>query len=76
MNERGGKDELDRAIDDLREGRRRRALAADATWRATVDQRLSSMEDAIADLRTRVNSMLALLAAAVVGQVALRLLGH
>ena len=76
MNERAGRDDLDRAMDDLRDRRRRRQLTADATWRATVDQRLSSVEDAIADLRTRVNSVLALIAAAVIGQIALRLLGH
>lgn len=76
MSERASQDELDRAIDELRDHRRRRRVTADATWRATVDQRLSGVEDAIADLRTRVNSVLALIAAAVIGQVALRLLGH
>ncbi len=49
---------------------------ADAVWRATVDQRLSGVEDAIGDLRTRVNSVLALIGAAVIGQVALRFFGH
>ena len=56
--------------------RSRRPDAVPAAWRATVDQRLAGLEDAIADLRTRVNSVIGLIAAAVVGQVLLRLLGH
>jgi hypothetical protein len=50
--------------------------ATDAAWRARVEERLSGVEDAIGDLRTRVNSVLALIGAAVVGQVALRFFGH
>jgi hypothetical protein len=53
-----------------------RAELAPGVWRATVDQRLTGLEDAIDDLRTRVNSVLGLIAAAVIGQVLLRLLGH
>jgi len=49
---------------------------ADAVWRATVDQRLTGVEDAIGDLRTRVNSVLALIGAAVIGQALLRFFGH
>jgi hypothetical protein len=69
-------DPIDRAMHEIQTRRRRSAAYADATWRATVDQRLRAVEDAIADLRTRVNSVLALIAAAVIGQIALRLLGH
>jgi hypothetical protein len=59
---------------DRRNGARR--SGGDAVWRARVDQRLSGVEDAICDLRTRVNSVLALIGAAVVGQIALRFFGH
>jgi hypothetical protein len=55
---------------------RARSSRAELAWRATVDQRLEGVEDAIADLRTRVNSVLALIGAAVIGQVALRFFGH
>ncbi len=58
------------------ESSRARRTGADAVWRATVDQRLAGVEDAIGDLRTRVNSVLALIGAAVVGQIALRFFGH
>jgi hypothetical protein len=56
--------------------RLRHVEAEQASWRATVDQRLAGLEDAIGDLRTRVNSLIGLIAAAVLGQVLLRLLGH
>jgi hypothetical protein len=55
---------------------RPRSSRAELAWRATVDQRLEGVEDSIADLRTRVNSVLALIGAAVIGQVALRFFGH
>lgn len=55
---------------------RPRRSPAELAWRATVDQRLEGMEDAIADLRTRINSVLALIGAAVIGQIALRFFGH
>jgi hypothetical protein len=71
-----GEDDVARALEDLREQRRRRGAADDARWRATVEQRLAGLEDSIGDLRVRVNSVLALLAAAIAGQVILRLLGH
>jgi hypothetical protein len=64
----------DSAVTDERRGRH--ADATQASWRATVDQRLTGLEDAIGDLRTRVNSVIGLIAAAVVGQVLLRLIGH
>jgi hypothetical protein len=54
----------------------RRRSGVDTAWRATVDQRLTGVEDAIADLRTRVNSVLALIGAAMIGQLALRFFGH
>ncbi len=56
--------------------RRDGARRSDTAWRARVDQRLAGVEDAIGDLRTRVNSVLALIGAAVVGQIALRFFGH
>jgi hypothetical protein len=69
-------DPIDRALHEIQARRSRSAAYADASWRAAVDERLRAVEDAIADLRTRVNSVLALIAAAVIGQIALRLLGH
>ena len=59
-----------------RRGRAGGPRSQDAVWRATVDQRLEGVEDAIGDLRTRVNSVLALIGAAVAGQIALRFFGH
>jgi hypothetical protein len=55
---------------------RPRRSQPETAWRATVDQRLENVEDAISDLRTRVNSVLALIGAAVIGQIALRFFGH
>jgi hypothetical protein len=69
-------DPIERAIHEIQVHRRRSAVYANASWRAAVDERLRAVEDAIADLRTRINSVLALIAAAVIGQIALRLLGH
>jgi len=75
MDERSSNNQLERAAPQRRHPRRV-GTAADGPWRATVDQRLAGLEDAIGDLRTRVNSVIGLIAAAVIGQVLLRLLGH
>jgi hypothetical protein len=70
------RDEIGRAIAEVRETRRRRTALADAAWRAGVDEHLRGIDDAIADLRLRVNGVFALLAAAVAGSIILRLFGH
>jgi len=75
MNQRRSNNQLERAAPERRRPRQA-GTATDAPWRATVDQRLAGLEDAIGDLRTRVNSVIGLIAAAVIGQVLLRLLGH
>jgi hypothetical protein len=76
MSAREHGDEIGRAIEEVRASRQRRSALAEAAWRAGVDEHLRAIDDAIADLRLRINGIFALLAAAVVGQVALRLLGH
>jgi hypothetical protein len=67
---------MDNTTPEPRARTRPRNTRAELAWRATVDQRLEGVEDAIADLRTRVNSVLALIGAAVIGQIALRFFGH
>jgi hypothetical protein len=69
-------DEIDQAIEELRETRRRRSAVAEAAWRAGVAEHLRGIDDAIDDLRMRINGIFALLAAAVAAQVVIRLLGH
>jgi hypothetical protein len=50
------------------------AAAGTAAFRATVEERLKSLEAEIGEVRTRVNGLLFLSAGAVLTQVALRLL--
>lgn len=63
------KQEVDAALAELaRQGRRARA---DASWRSRVETRLAGLDDAIADLRTRVNGVLIVVLGAVIGQILL-----
>lgn len=78
----GSRLQLERALAWLRQrlaGRRDAAepiagLSA-AAFRAVVDERLRSLERELAEVKSRVNGLLFLLAGAVASQVVLRLLG-
>lgn len=73
---------LERAIGRLAR-RRREAQAAEQrlsslsapTFRALIDQRLRTLERDVAEVRTRINGLLFVVAGAAVTQVVLRLLG-
>ncbi len=64
-------DELETVIADS--GRRRR-LGAEASFRATVEQRLLNLESQLAEVKSRLNGLLFFIASTVVAQVLLRLL--
>ena len=62
--------------DEADERRRMRAMRGEAVWRAQVDERLRSLESAVADIRTRQTAILTIISGAAFAQVILRLTGH
>ena len=71
-------DEIDALLDDVRVRRTTRrvagAAAADAAFRATVEQRLKSLEGDLGEVKNRLNGLLFLVAGTVLAQLVLRLL--
>ncbi|MGI8549574.1 MAG: hypothetical protein ACR2PL_02085 [Dehalococcoidia bacterium] len=68
-----------RSLEELRRRERRatdRAHEESVAWHATVDQRLKGLDEAIAEIKGRLNGLTAIALGAIVTQVILRLVGH
>ena len=61
---------LDNAVAAV--GQRARKLSAEAAFRARVDERLGHLENDLADLKSRLNGLYAVLGSTVLAQVLLR----
>ena len=55
-------------------GRRSRGSGVEAAFRATVEQRLRSLDSELSEVKTRLNGLLFFIAGTVIAQVLLRLL--
>ena len=63
---------LEAEVDRL--GQRSRRSGVEAAFRATVEQRLRSLESELSEVKTRLNGLLFFIAGTVIAQVLLRLL--